>query len=460
VGSLEKSDVILQKTTEAIQSGAVEPNRITITVLVIDEAQDMSANEYHLITTLMEKNEEMRVIAVGDDDQNIYEFRGSSSRHLEHFIQSNHATNYELLENFRSKSNLVMFTNQFVAQIRHRLKHTPIIAKQTDNGSIKVVRYQHGNLIMPLVQDVLETELSGSTCVLSRTNDEALQITGLLLKLGLPAKLIQSNDGFNLHQLLEVRFLLDLLKRTDEHFISNDLWTESLRELSARFHKSRNMAVVRQIASDFETTNPKRKFKSDLDVFIRESKLEDLLFQDREMIYVSTMHKAKGKEFDNVFLMLENFTPVKDEEKRQVYVAMTRAKQNLAIHLNSGFLDNCIAEDVVRRLDQGTYPPPAHVAMHLSMEDLHLDDFFYTQREVDALISGDLLKLSDLGCRNDNNQPVLAFSKKFVAQIEHLREKHYRPGSASVNHIVYWRKEGAEREVKVVLPEISFERSG
>jgi hypothetical protein len=59
-----------------------------------------------------------------------------------------------------------------------------------------------------------------------------------------------------------------------------------------------------------------------------------------------------------------------------------------------------------------------------------------------------------------SRQPVLAFSKKFVAQIEHLREKHYRPGSASVNHIVYWRKEGAEREVKVVLPEISFERSG
>jgi ATP-dependent DNA helicase RecQ len=29
-----------------------------------------------LINALMEQNEEMRVIAVGDDDQNIYEFRG------------------------------------------------------------------------------------------------------------------------------------------------------------------------------------------------------------------------------------------------------------------------------------------------------------------------------------------------------------------------------------------------
>jgi ATP-dependent DNA helicase RecQ len=44
-------------------------------VLVVDEAQDMNADEYALVKALMEVNEEMRVILVGDDDQNIYEFR-------------------------------------------------------------------------------------------------------------------------------------------------------------------------------------------------------------------------------------------------------------------------------------------------------------------------------------------------------------------------------------------------
>ena len=56
--------------------------RITKMVLVIDEAQDIDADEYDLICTLMEYNEDMRVIAVGDDDQNIFEFRGSSSEYL------------------------------------------------------------------------------------------------------------------------------------------------------------------------------------------------------------------------------------------------------------------------------------------------------------------------------------------------------------------------------------------
>src|SRR5690606_38838503 len=86
VGSLEKSNEILKRTIEKIKSREVEPSRVTKTVLVIDEAQDMDEEEFSLITTLMEQNEEMRVIAVGDDDQNIYEFRSASSRHLEQFI--------------------------------------------------------------------------------------------------------------------------------------------------------------------------------------------------------------------------------------------------------------------------------------------------------------------------------------------------------------------------------------
>jgi len=188
VGSLEKSGAILQKTIEKIKNGEVEPNRITKTVLVIDEAQDMDADEFCLINALMEQNEDMRVIAVGDDDQNIYEFRGASAKYLEQFIEANKAVKHELIENYRSKNNLVIFANQFVQQIMHRLKETPIIAQQADNGKIKIVKYQNGNLIAPLVNNILHTGLYGTTCVLVKTNEEAMQITGLLLKNGLQAK--------------------------------------------------------------------------------------------------------------------------------------------------------------------------------------------------------------------------------------------------------------------------------
>src|SRR5690606_22271713 len=123
VGSLDKSSVILKKTIEKIKNNEVEISRITKTVLVIDEAQDMDQDEFNLIKAMMEQNEEMRVIAVGDDDQNIFEFRGANSKYLEQFIQVNKATKHELVENYRSKSNLIDFTNQFVKRINHRLKY-------------------------------------------------------------------------------------------------------------------------------------------------------------------------------------------------------------------------------------------------------------------------------------------------------------------------------------------------
>jgi ATP-dependent DNA helicase RecQ len=83
-------------------------SRITKTVLVIDEAQDMDEDEFNLINALMEQNEEMRVIAVGDDDQNIYEFRGASSKYLEQFIQVNKAKNMNWLKITEAKATLLI----------------------------------------------------------------------------------------------------------------------------------------------------------------------------------------------------------------------------------------------------------------------------------------------------------------------------------------------------------------
>ena len=211
VGNLEKSDQIINSTIEKIQSGEVELSKITKTVLVIDEAQDMDESSYALVQTLMTHNETMRVIAVGDDDQNIFEFRGSSAKYMAQFIADNQAMRYELLENYRSKHNLVEFSNQFVLLMRERLKENPIVAHKRDNGTIRVVGYTHNNLLVPFVNDIAGADLAGTTCALTRTNNEALQVTGMLQKRGIPARLIQTNDAFSLYDLVELRFFIFLI---------------------------------------------------------------------------------------------------------------------------------------------------------------------------------------------------------------------------------------------------------
>ena len=72
-----------------IGNGEVEINRITKTVLVIDEAQDMTEDEFALVEALIRKNENLKVVAVGDDDQNIYSFRRSNSRYMRKLVVRN-----------------------------------------------------------------------------------------------------------------------------------------------------------------------------------------------------------------------------------------------------------------------------------------------------------------------------------------------------------------------------------
>ncbi|MDO9634863.1 MAG: 3'-5' exonuclease, partial [Paludibacter sp.] len=225
-----------------------------------------------------------------------------------------------------------------------------------------------------------------------------------------------------------------------------------------KFHRSNKLEICNNIIRDFEITNPKKKYKSDLEVFIRESKLEDFFNEGGETIFVSTIHKAKGKEFDNVFLMLDNFNPDTDEAKRLLYVAMTRAKVNLTIHLNSKLLDYLRpVENLERCVDFNDYDvQPSEIALHLTHKNVWLDYFIGKQDAVSQLISGDVLTLNGDECLNSKGQSVVKFSKQFIKQLENMKSANYELKSAKVNFIVYWQKEGTEQEVKIILPELSI----
>lgn len=459
VGTIEKSSKIIKNAISKIKNGDVEPGRITKTVLVIDEAQDMDADEFALISALMEQNEDMRVIAVGDDDQNIYEFRGSSSRYLEDLITEKKAAMYELVENYRSKRNIVDVTNQFVNKISHRLKNTPIHSVQNDNGKIKIVQHKSSDLVVPLVNDILSEMLSGTTCVLTDTNEDALQITGLLVKNGLQAKLIQSNEDFNLYNLQEIRYFLNQLNLAkDVYIISDEIWAEAKRRLAKEFNNSTNLEVCINILKDFEDTNPKIKYKSDLEVFIRESKYDDFYNEKSETIFVSTIHKAKGREFDNIFLMLNRVIPRTDEEHRRLYVALTRAKNNLIIHYNGYYFNSIKADNVERIYDTANYLPPRQIAMQLTYRDVFLDYFQNCQDSVSKLYSGDKLTIDGDYCRSSDGRIVLKFSKQFISRMETVKQKDYFPKIAKIRFIVYWKKEDSKQEIKMILPDLYFER--
>lgn len=463
VGSIDKSDEILQLTIEKIKNGEVEPNRIVKSVLVIDEAQDMDAHEFALIKAIMEKNEEMRIVAVGDDDQNIYTFRGADSKYFEQFMTGKSATKYELTENYRSKKNLVEFTNTFIEQIHHRFKETPIVSVHKGNGNIGIINYINNNFIISFVNYILSRDLSGTTGILTKTNNEALQITGLLLKNGIPAKLIQSNDGFSLLNLFEIRsFIEDLyLDKATTPTISKESWNNAKRNFAKKHGKSTNYDLCKNLLVDFQETNPEVKYSSDFEVFIRESKIEDFAFQYGETINVSTIHKSKGKEFDNVFLMLDGFNSYSDDFKRQLYVAMTRAKQNLTVHYNGDYLNHIQVEELYYAKNTLSHSLPSHLVYHLTHKDVNLGYFKFIQRRLDSLKSGDSLSSNEQGLVNSRSEQIVKFSKSFQKTKESLEKQGYQLIESKIRFIVYWENHDEnrdEKEIKIVLPELYFEK--
>lgn len=455
VGSIGQSVEIVKTAVEKIRNGEIEPNRITKTVLVVDEAQDMNADEFALVKALMEANEEMRVILVGDDDQNIYGFRGADSSYMQQLIAEKNAVKYELTENYRSKANIVTVANQWVATIKQRLKLQPGVSTRKADAVISITEYNSSNLLVPLAEAVHTTDLSGTTCILTKTNEEALLLTGLLQKQGIAAKLIQSNDGFSLSNLYELRYFSDkVLADEDSPLIHADAWSEAVQQLKQHAGKSNKLAFAHNLIKEFEQVNERRKYKSDWKAFLAESKMEDFVVATTETIYVSTIHKAKGKEFDNVFILLNQFKADTDENKRQLYVAITRAKNNLYIHYNHHYLQSLSAEELSYRNNNNHYPEPEHLTLMLGHRDVQLGYFEYVQQRLHGLFSGSSLTLTKDGLGNTVGQTIIKYSAKCNHTLETYFQKGYQLKEASVNCVVYWYNEGTEKESRIILPEL------
>ncbi|MEZ3446972.1 MAG: RecQ family ATP-dependent DNA helicase [Lachnospiraceae bacterium] len=460
MGNLEDAGTVVQEASRMIQNGDVEIGRITKTVLVIDEAQDMDENEYRLICALMERNDDLRVIAVGDDDQNIYEFRGSSSCYFEAFLAQDNAKKYELLDNYRSAGNIVAFANQFVRHISHRMKSAPINAvKDGAAGAVELVQCASRNLEEPVAARAASVRDRGSVCILTNTNDEALRVVGLLKKKGIRAKLIQSNDGFDLYNMIELRFFMKkIMKRLETPIIPDELWEEARDRMTMVYKDSSNLALCLAILEAFALAN-RRKYRSDLEVFLHESGIEDFFRNDNCDVVVSTMHKSKGREFDEVIMMLDHVSSDMDERKRLLYVGMTRARKDLYIYYNNKDFDRFITGSVRARVDSTLYDRPGEILMQLSHKDVHLGFFKDKKNTIQRIPCGAKLLTSPSGLlavQDGKAMQVVRFSKKFLEEINRYKRQGYVMESASVRYVVGWTDTSDGQEYPIILPDVYF----
>ena len=465
-GTLEKSENIVKAATKEIIDNRVEISRITKSILVIDEAQDMSADEFALIEALIARNEDIRVIAVGDDDQNIYAFRGSDSMHLKQLLTKYGGVQYNMLENFRSHRSIIKCANDFARCIPNRLKSYPIIETHKEDGNVRFTLHQCENYEVAIVNDILSRKGNGTTGVLTSRNEDALIIAALLNRSGQKARLIQSNEGFSLSDLAELHLFIKLIKEQATSVISESVWLSTKQQINTRFSESTDLKTALWCINAFETEYS-TKYVSDLENFILESDIADFEERKQGEIIVSTIHKAKGHEYDNVFISLKGLQYISDEEKRAIYVGLTRARHTLSVHSNvdlSQYMNLASANFMV---DANPYAEPDEVLMQLSHRDVVLAMFKGKTNLIETLHAGQEIIINDVYAEvtiNSRHVKILKFSEAFRNKLAHLTEMGYLPHKASIRHIVYWRHEeiegGATKliEIPVVLPKIVFRK--
>lgn len=442
IGNLDDANDVVAQAAQMIENGDVEPNRIAKTVLVIDEAQDMSEKEYALLYSLMKANEDMRVIAVGDDDQNIYEFRGSDSGYMTRLLKESNGRFIEMTENYRSSKHVVDFANAFVNRISGRMKNAPIISMNQNEGFVTIHHHVSHIMYQPLVEDLLAHHGAGSTCVLTQTNEEAVILVAMLRKYGLNSKLVQSMDGFRFWNLAEVRMFIKLIDNgVRSPIIPDDVWENAKQKTFAIYADSSSLPYLQRCIMLFEQTN-RAKYLTDFKEFVFESSVEDFCDLSGSDVVVSTIHKAKGREFDDVYMLITQPKHLGNEVFRRYYVGATRAKERLFIHTDTSLFDGLPVEE--RHVNPQHYDLPDEIVLQTSHKDVYLGFFINRKTEILALRAGQALRFDNnylYDCAS--NIAVAQLSKSMQGVLISWYERGYVVSSSSIRFIVAWRPKDA-----------------
>ena len=180
-------------------------------------------------------------------------------------------------------------------------------------------------------------------------------------------------------------------------------------------------------------------------------------FSRNNKIVVANMHKVKGMEFDNVYLLFDYPNYLKSDEIRALYVALTRAKNHLEIHTTNKLFRSVKVNEVSFSDITEHFPEPDVIELALTLQDVQLSYYNYIKGNLRNIVPGDNIELNE-SILFYNNKKVGKLSVKAVADLEKRKEAGYTLESLEVHNLVYWYDKEKENEVLVLLPKLKFKK--
>ena len=245
--------------------------------------------------------------------------------------------------------------------------------------------------------------------------------------------------------------------------ISDEVWKNAKNILKEQYAGSNCLEQCLRALKQFEKSKHTEKYQTDLFEFFSESKFEDFYEENDDCITVSTIYKAKGREFDNVYLLLSDAYPINDEEKRKIYVGLTRAKNQLHIHCNFSLFDDMNLDYVDVQHNDIDYDEPNEIDLMLTHGDVYLDFFKDKQKAINRLKSGTELRWHDgyfYVSQNGHDLLVGRISSGMKNKLTAFTEKGYGIEQAHVQFCLYWKGKEDKEETMIFLPELYLTRNG
>jgi DNA helicase-2/ATP-dependent DNA helicase PcrA len=362
-------DEILSKFLEHLNNSTfAEWVKEEITVMMIDEAQDLDTQNFKIFETLLEINPNLKLFLVGDPRQNIFKFRGGLFSHLENFLNkfNNKVSRKNLSISFRNPQNILDLTNSMNFTDCNNVRLSSHSKEQDNILVLKKYRniFSEDDAIINLIQEINDFK---STAIIASSVSYFEYIVQRLNDLEIPFKVFGGYIFLQEH----IRIIQHLLRIIDSentysiNYICNklnikinkgkkDKWTDA-------FYKTQEGKIIKSIRNEVNAGSYNvSKCLKDLEYFLENyilnyelkeeaidnlnklinisegfNTIEEFLLSfatDKEKYYefykrdkdficknpneenfvtLSTIHSAKGLEWDHIIMprMCEGFFP-------------------------------------------------------------------------------------------------------------------------------------------------------
>lgn len=267
-----------------------------------DEAQDFNMVQMEMIVRINAK----RTFIVGDPNQAIYGFRGAAKGALHVLAERMNCVKFPLTVTYRCPKNIVSLATTAVAEYEaHESNEDGIVNDKTVNELI--------------------TEAKEGDVIISRKNAPLVSLAFRFLAEKRRAFIRGREFGDALVAIIK-KFKGNTMEELKDYILTWE--TKQIKKLNDKFGTEANLSQINDKADCLRAFIADSNSANEVIESIK-NLFSDL--NDQNAITLTSCHRAKGLEYDNVWMINSTFSFTSEEEKNLWYVAVTRTKKVLNI---------------------------------------------------------------------------------------------------------------------------------